>query len=495
MLEGEGLYGGPEHKVFVRVGHSNGAIYLDLGDAAWRMVEVTAEGWRTIAVTQAPVRFRRSGGMLALPEPVPGGSLNELQRFINIRDDANFVLCCSWLIGALQPCGPYPLLVLNGEQGSAKTFTCRVLRRLIDPNKADVRSQPRDERDLVIAGNNGWVIALDNLSYVQPALSDALCRIATGGGFATRALWTDADEKIFSLQRPIIVNGIEELVTRPDLLDRAIALTLPPIAEIDRRDEAELWADFEAARPRIIGALLTAVSAALRQRGKVQLDRLPRMADFAKWAVAAENGSGVPWRAGEFLEAYMGNRAAAVDSAIEASAIGPALMAWFAEREVWTGTATELLTELETITNDRVTRGKTWPKTGRGVSGALRRLAPCLRVHGVAVTWNERNAHARTLRLESVASQPSQPSPSSSNPTGAPKKAVQRSDVVTVDDGRLTGDDGCREMNSHPETPLSAQENAACDGSDDDDGLLRTQSSGQGGRPTDHGLLNDWGNV
>ena len=105
--------------------------------------------------------------------------------------------------------------------------------------------------------------AFDNVSALQPWLSDALCRLATGGGFGTRRLRTDQDEVLFDGARPIILNGIEDVVTRPDLADRAMFLTLEPIPEERRRPEAEFWAAFEAERPDILGALL---DAALRGR-------------------------------------------------------------------------------------------------------------------------------------------------------------------------------------------------------------------------------------
>ena len=100
----------------------------------------------------------------------------------------------------------------------------------------------------MIAANNSYLLAFDNLSGVPHWLSDALCRLATGGSFAVRQLYTDDEEVLFEASRPILVNGIEEVVSRPDLGDRAIFLTLAPIADADRRPEAELWREFEIAR-------------------------------------------------------------------------------------------------------------------------------------------------------------------------------------------------------------------------------------------------------
>src|SRR5206468_1138077 len=181
-----------------------------------------------------------------------------------------------------------------------KTVLSKLLKALIDPNAAPVRSLSREERELMIAANNGYLLAFDNLSNLPIWLSDALCRLASGGSFAVRQLYTDDEEVLFEAARPILLNGIEEVVSRPDLGDRAIFLTLPPVGEAQRRPESELWREFEIARPRMLGALLDAVVHGLRTVGRVHLDRLPRMADFALWAAACEP---TLWPAGTFARA------------------------------------------------------------------------------------------------------------------------------------------------------------------------------------------------
>jgi hypothetical protein len=183
-----------------------------------------------------------------LPLPVPErASIEALWSFLNLPSRNEFVLIVAWLLAALRPCGPYPLLAVSGEQGSAKTILSKLLKALIDPNAAPVRALSREERELMIAANNGHVLAFDNLSGLPPWLSDALCRLATGGSFAVRQLYTDDEEVLFEAARPILINGIEEVIGRPDLGDRAIFLTLEPIGETQRRSENELWRAFEAA--------------------------------------------------------------------------------------------------------------------------------------------------------------------------------------------------------------------------------------------------------
>ena len=237
----------------------------------------------------------------------------------------------------------------------------------------------------MIAATNGWVVALDNLSAVPGWLSDALCRLATGGGFAARELFSDAEETLFDAQRPVLLTGIEELATRGDLLDRALVVTLPAIPEEARRTEGELWPAFEAARPRILGALLSAVATGLTRLPSTKLDRLPRMADFALWVSAAEPAL---WpEPGAFLRAYTGNRADAREAALEASPLVPVLRAVAGEALYgrWEGTATELLRLLTEKADERTLKAEGWPKNGQALGGALRRLAPDLRATGLDV--------------------------------------------------------------------------------------------------------------
>lgn len=385
---------GAEHPVYLRVAEADGKVYVDLADEHWRVVEVDGDGWRVL--DRAPTRFRRAAGMRALLEPKRGGTVDELREFVNVEDERAWRLLVAWLVMALSPRGPYPVLVLGGEHGAAKTWTANRLRDLVDPNEAPNRAEPREPRDLMIAARHGWVLAFDNISDLPAWLSDGLCRLATGSGFATRELYTDDDEVIFAATRPVIVNGIGEVVTRPDLLDRSILLSLPPITEDRRRDERQLLEAFAIVRPRILGALLDAVSAAVRHRDAVRLPRAPRLADFARWVTAAEPG--LMWPAGGFMDAYDSNRADAHELALEASAIAPPVRALLAEVENWEGTASELLAALTARTDETVHRTRDWPSSARSLSGALRRLAPSLRAVGVNLDFN-RETDTRRRRM------------------------------------------------------------------------------------------------
>jgi hypothetical protein len=392
VLAGKAIFDGAEHRVHLRLAEYEGVAYLDLGNERWDAIAIDRAGWRVVA--NPPVKFRRTRGMLPLPVPVAGGSLDRLRCFVNLPasdggDDASWILIVAWLLAAFRARGPYPVLVVLGEQGSAKSTLERVLRSLIDPNRAPIRSLPRDERDLMIAATNGWCLAFDNLSHLHDWQSDALCRISTGGGYAARELYSDQDETILDVQRPIILNGIEEIVTRNDLLDRSIVEYLLSIPQERRQPEKRFWREFEQARPHILGAVLDAVSTALANEATVTLNGHPRMADFAEWIVAAEPA--LPWQPGAFLTAYVCNQLDANALTLEASPVAQAVREFMQPRtERWSGTATALLIELDGLTSEQVRRQKVWPASARKLSNDLRRLAPNLRAIGIALTFGER---------------------------------------------------------------------------------------------------------
>ena len=326
-------------------------------------MRITADGWDVIAGDDAPVRFRRPRAMLPLPTPEPGGDLSQLRALLNVANDDAFTLIVGWLLGALNPRGSYPILVLHGEQGSAKTTAGRMLRGLIDPNVSPLRTQPRDEGDLLIAASGGLMVAYDNLSHLPDWLSDGLCRLTSGGGLSKRQLYTDSDEIVLDARRPALLTGIESTLSRADALDRAVLVELEQIPKWRRRTEDAVWADYEAARPAVLGALLTAASTALRNLPALHLAELPRLADFARWVEAGAPAFG--WEPGAFLKVYDANRASADELALDASPIGPALLAFVDECGEWQGTATELLAALNERTGETARKERGWPKQAR----------------------------------------------------------------------------------------------------------------------------------
>jgi len=426
ILEGKALFESPVRPVFCRLAEVEGAIYLDLGDAAWRAVALRPGSWEVVA--EPPVRFRRARGLLALPEPVRGGSIEELRRWVNVASEEDWRLLVGWLLAALRPTGPYPVLCLFGEQGSAKSTTARLLRALVDPSTSPLRAEPRDVRDLLIGATNSWVIALDNLAHLPTWLSDALCRLATGGGFATRELFTNDEETLLEAQRPCLLTGIEDVASRNDLLERALVVRLPAIRDEQRQTEQDLWRSFEAARPRLLGALLDGVAAGLANLPHTRLTRLPRMADFATWVTACEPA--LAWGPQAFVAAYTGNLAEANEVALDGAPIVGPLRQLLEEEGAWEGSVSGLLERLNQLAGEKAVRDRDWPKRPNTLSGKLRRFSPNLRKIGIDVeqTRNKRGswvrvALAETSRHGSSPSAPSSPAAPPPAPVGDGRQA------------------------------------------------------------------------
>lgn len=365
----EALAGSPERSVHLRVGGLDGRLYLDLGDAAWRVAEIDSKGWRI--VDKPPLRFRRPPRLRALPAPEPGGSIDTLRNFLNVRCDEDLVVVVAWMLAALRDRGPCPVLVLAGEPGSAKSTCTAMLQALIDPSAQRLRALPGDERALLAACQDAHLLTFDNLSAVPPWCADALCRLVSAGSAAASSAGGNGDAS--AVGRPVILNGIGDLVARPDLAERALFLTLPGIADIDRRPETELWAAFEHERGRLLGVLLTALSEGLRRLSAPRPAKLPRMADFALWAMACETAL---WPAGTFRSAYAANVDGAAHDIFESDPVALALLHFMADQRRWEGTAAGLQREL---TRRSRVGTRNWPVNARALAGRLRQLAGPLR--------------------------------------------------------------------------------------------------------------------
>jgi hypothetical protein len=378
--------------VYVRVGchchpEDNGSsYYLDLGDPSGQAVKIGASGWSV--VDRPAVHFRRPQGLLSLPLPSRDGSIELLRPFVNLSE-ADFGLLVAWMAAAHRPAGPYPVLVIHGEQGSAKSTLTKIIRKLIDPRAAPLLAEPGSTRDLMVTAQNGWLLAFDNLSALPNRLSDSLCRLATGGAFAARMLFSNHETHIIHAERPVILNGIDEFVHRADLVDRSLFLDLPSITPTSRRPEDEFWASFAEVYPRLLGALLDAVAGALRELPSVKLLELPRMADFARFGEAV--GRGLGWPPGTFISAYNDNRRASSAAALEDSVVAATLLelASSGKAPSQAKSPTDLLSFLTDMADRKAISSARWPKTPSMLSNELRRLAPQLRARGMSVAFSK----------------------------------------------------------------------------------------------------------
>jgi hypothetical protein len=395
-LEAQALFKGEQRKVYRRVAGLGERILIDLGDEEWRAIEVSPDGWDVIENPDA--HFVRDSTAQALPLPVRGGSIEELRDFANCANEGSWLRLLGSLVMCLNPHGPYPVIYPTGEQGSAKSTLSRLVSSLVDPRGAPLQMGNPSTRDLAVLADNVWLVGFDNVSKVSPALSDALCQLATGGGYRTRKLYTDGDSFVLDLKRPVLLNGIGQVIERPDLLDRVALIELAPIPPEQRRTEADLEAAWEKARPRIFGAILDGLVAAVGGGEEVELEGFPRMADFARWGEAA--GAAFGWPAGAFTAALEGSRQELLEGSAEAHPEIAALLKLMEEKAEWTGSASELLEALAAEAGESPAASRAWPKGPDVLSNRLIEHAPLLRTRGLEVARGREGGGKRNRFLQ-----------------------------------------------------------------------------------------------
>ena len=371
-----------------RVAQCGDSIIYDLANPLWRGIEITPDGWREVPLL--PV-FRRWKCQGAQTTPARGGDAKRLFEFVNVPEADRclfLVAVASWFI----PTIPHPVLIFFGEQGSAKTTTCRIVKRLVDPvgrltddNNADMLRRPKDPDELDQQLSHHWVACYDNLSHMSEWVSDTLCRAVTGGGSSRRKLYSDDDDFLRGYRRCVAVNGIGNPARRPDLLDRCLLLELAPPANM--RQESELHEAAEAAMPLILGALLDAVAAAMRALPTTSREGLLRLADFHRWGRALAGPLG--FSAKEFDNKY----AEAVKQKWTDAARGSLLVKRIEEildidnKGSWKGTATELYQQLTLLGENAPSRKQEGlPGNARATSGALTTIKPLLRAIDIDVS-------------------------------------------------------------------------------------------------------------
>ncbi len=394
-FEAKARFRGHGYEAGFRVAEHEGKIYIDLCNSDWQVVEISADGWQV--VDHSPVRFVRSDKMQALPIPEPAGPevFGELRQLLsNFSDDNSWMLFVSFLFACLRPGRPYPVLVLSGEQGSAKSTLTREIRALIDPTPFADRNPPKNTEELMITASHNYVCSYDNLSRLPEWLSDTLCRLSTGGSIGGRKLYTDKQEIVYRAKRPVVINGIEDLATRGDLLERSLVVSLSEIKDENRKTDDWLLPRLEALRPRLLGALYSAASAALKRLPDVQLQKMPRMADFYTWVIAAGNSLG--FTSAEFVEAFHANGCKAADLTLDSSPVAQFILNDLSPVP-WEGTAEQLLGLARSA---RHRDCQLFPKTPKTMSDHLTRLAPALRKVGIVVTKLPRTASQRKIKIE-----------------------------------------------------------------------------------------------
>ena len=373
----------------------NGGYYVDMGDERWRCIHITVTGWQML--NNSPVKFRRTKATRPIPTPTTGGTLGDLLILVNV-DKKDALLLVTALIECLRPDTAYPVIELIGDHGAGKSTTAKNMRRLIDPRSVNLRSAPKSVEDLFVGARNNHIVCLNNLSRLTPDMQDGLCNLSTGGGYASRKLYTDDDEVTFETKRPAILNGINPTVTQADLTSRTVRVECPSLNGLQRRDDAELAAVFDKHAPAALGFILDTMCAALALIPSINLSDPPRLMDFAKLGEAVGQVlHGADGRQ-QFTERYTEAREAAALQALDAMPVIVSLIDYLEKYAPYTGNYQSLLSAIE----ERI--GKTvdaaWPKSGRGLSDAIGRARPTLDLLGWTVTDGGRQKTGRMVTIQ-----------------------------------------------------------------------------------------------
>lgn len=395
MLEMLAAKKGTPCKVGLRVLRREGAVYLDMCNGDWEVIAVTAHGVQVMQ-PQEPLFYRR-GDMQPLPPPQSGGDWGEFWSFLNIPQESHRLLVRAWLVTTLMADMNVPLLVLVGEQGSAKSTTSRILRMLIDPHRHLLHNMPASEHELFVSAQGHAVLVFDNMTRVTVAMSNALCKLITGSSYVTRKLYHDNEEVCLEAKRALIINGIDDLVEKQDLISRTVMIHLPSIPEAAMQTEMLFNRRLRAAHPRMLRLILADV--------QIVLSLLPlmpeagfssRMADYTRVGMALAEGIGLGREA--FEQAFSENRLFATETGLDAEPVAEALMRFLKRYPYFKGTASELLTHLGGMADDYMRVSNRWPKQPNYLIQILNQIAPALRQRGVLVEFG-RTSDKRWVRV------------------------------------------------------------------------------------------------
>lgn len=385
-----------------RVAGIPGGIEIDLGDDSHNHTRITA-GKVEIIEAGSETLFCRTPSCQPMVRPAEVGNLKLLKKYLNL-DDVSFLLFTAWLSYTLaHPKGPaskYVILVIGGGQGSGKSVLSRLILQLLDPSSVGVQIVPSNSKDLAIAAQNAHVLCYDNVRSFSPAMADSLCVAATGGALASRQLYTDAEQQVIYLHVALVLNGIHAFVDQPDLAQRCLPLHLPTLPEEKRKSEADMGAELQADLPAIQRGLFDLIAKVFEHLHTAKVTSPTRMIDFSKWLAAMEIANSLP--AGVYQDVYCDALNQGQRDSLQECVLAAAVLE-YAENHVkgeWSGTPTELLSQLNVQATHGTQRSREWPQNPIALSKRLVPLQAGLLSQGVFVELS-RGKH-RTITVKTT---------------------------------------------------------------------------------------------
>jgi hypothetical protein len=399
-------------------------IYYDLANSHWEYIKITPQGWSVVQASKiTPVMFKRYPNQQPQIYPANDSAYSDdiYDKFLTLfnvkgEDKDNKLLLKCYIISLFYPEIPKPVLMLHGEQGSAKSTLQELIKMLVNPSSIRTLTFPRDINELVQKLSHNYVTYFDNVSLIPDWISDQLCRAVTGAGFSKRELYTDDEDIIYNFKRCIGFNGINLGATKSDLLDRGLIIELERIAKEKQRKIEDVWAEFEAIKPQLLAYIFDTLVKVLQVKASggiaSEIKGLPRMADFAEIGEIISRCMGNPKDA--FINAYYRNIKLQTEEAISANLLGNIMIQFMQDKAEWTGTATELHMDLQekAATLNINIHDKSWPKSANSLSRKLNLIKTNLREIGIELDkcYLDENKKSRGIKICKISSEPSEPS-------------------------------------------------------------------------------------
>ena len=426
-------------------------IYYDLGDTGRHVVEITENRWSIEDSMDVPIMFRRYSNQLAqvIPSPdYPPDIFDQFMSLININDESTKLILKCYIISLFIPGIPKPVLMLHGEQGSAKSTCQELTKKIVDPSSILTLTFPRDINELVQQLSHNYVAYYENLSNIPDWISNQLCRAVTGSGFSKRELYSDDDDVVYQFIRCVGFNGVNLVAEKPDLLDRGIIIQLEFIPKkLRRKLKEDILPKFEMIRPQLLGYIFDILAKVLRveSSGGIKLETRSRMADFEEYAEIISRCMGNADY--EFIRAYHENKKLQTDAALEARPIATVIIKFMESRENWTGTATQLLQEIEPVATELkidTHRNNLWPKSPGALSRRLNEVKNNLRDVSILVTYNkDSKTRLKIIEIRKISSESlesSESSESRSNEQEFPNDIVGPANDISSSQDKLSSD-------------------------------------------------------
>lgn len=383
-----------------RTFQQDGKVYVSLDGTNRTVYIIDADSYRKC--TTPPVVFIPSPTTNPLPEPTLAGKLDSLKKLLNLGSEEAWFLVLTFIVHSLMGYDTKSILLLQGERGSGKSTTSKVIGAMIDPSKMPLQDIPLGTRNLMIAAKNSYLLVLDNQGQIKPSVSNDFARLSTGGGFRNRRNYSDSDEIYINVTRPIIINGIaHDLVTAPDLISRSIPISLPHMEDQQRMSEVKFWASFDELHAALVADIFQLISQVLKLLPEIQTDGLPRLTEYCRVGCALEQI--LKYEPGTFLKAFDEVQKEALETASEVDVLSNAIVQFMERRTEWTGTATELFKRLDGRQPFEVTKDAKWPRSARSLGKRLRGIQSMLASQGIHLT--SQHSGNRTLTLTNTSKQ------------------------------------------------------------------------------------------